>query len=47
MSEPQSEAPVCVCGHSQDDHGGDPDYPGSTACRDDDCECVAYEGAEE
>ncbi len=45
MTEP-AEA-VCVCGHSLDDHGHDPDYPNSTACQDDDCECVAYEGAEE
>lgn len=34
----------CVCGHAPEDHGRDPEYPGSTACRE--CVtdgCVAYE----
>lgn len=35
----------CVCGHSVEEHGGDPLYPGSTACAA--CECVAYEEEEE
>lgn len=33
----------CVCGDNEDDHGSDPDYPGSTACNCDGCECVAFE----
>lgn len=23
---------ACVCGHSEEEHGNDPEYPGSTAC---------------
>lgn len=34
---------TCICGHARDDHGHDPEYPGSTACRDDDCDCIAFE----
>lgn len=34
---------VCVCGHHYDMHGGDPEYPGSTACRDEECECDFFE----
>lgn len=40
---------ACACGHSIDEHGDDPKYPGSTACnaRDDwpsgRCGCIAYE----
>jgi hypothetical protein len=33
----------CTCGHAPEEHGGDPKYPGSTACSVDDCECIAYE----
>ena len=33
----------CHCGHVVDEHGGDPDYPGSTACNIEDCECIAFE----
>ncbi len=33
----------CVCGHCEEAHGHDPEYPGSTACQEDDCDCVAYE----
>lgn len=32
----------CTCGHSVEEHGGDPEYPGSTACTM--CDCIAYEG---
>lgn len=32
----------CTCGHSVEDHGHDPKHPGSSACQDDDCECIAY-----
>lgn len=32
----------CVCGGAPEDHGRDPEYPGSTACTH--CtDCVAYE----
>jgi hypothetical protein len=34
---------ACVCGHSKEEHGRDPKYPGSTTCTDDDCDCIAYE----
>lgn len=34
----------CVCGHSVEEHGHDPKYPGSTACTE--CDCIAYEAAE-
>ena len=33
--------PPCVCGHAIEEHGHDPDYPGSTSCAE--CDCVAYE----
>jgi hypothetical protein len=36
---------ACTCGHSHEEHGGDPKYPGSTAC--DECDCVAYECSED
>lgn len=36
----------CECGHDLDDHGHDPAYPGSTACADEDCQCIAFERAE-
>lgn len=32
----------CTCGHAPEEHGREPAYPGSTACRE--CkDCVAYE----
>lgn len=45
---------ACTCGHSEDDHGHDPKFPGSTQCRAgstdpekdamlDDCECICFE----
>lgn len=34
---------TCVCGHDKDEHGGDPEYPGSTACNDETCHCIAFE----
>lgn len=34
---------TCACGHARDEHGGDPQYPGSTACSVFNCDCVAYE----
>jgi len=33
----------CTCGHTGEEHGGDPKYPGSTACSIDDCDCIAFE----
>ena len=38
---------TCVCGDVEDEHGGDPEYPGSTACNVEDCECVAFEESED
>jgi|HubBroStandDraft_4_1064222.scaffolds.fasta_scaffold389942_3 hypothetical protein len=32
---------ACTCGHSVEEHGKDPKYPGSTSCRE--CACIAYE----
>ena len=37
---------VCVCGDNIDDHGHDPKYPGSTACKACD-DCLAFEAEEE
>ncbi len=34
---------TCTCEHVEDEHGGDPEFPGSTACTIDGCECLAYE----
>lgn len=31
----------CVCGHSKEEHGGDPKFPGYTGCSE--CDCIAYE----
>jgi hypothetical protein len=36
-------ADTCTCGDVLDEHGGDPEYPGSTACNVEGCECVCYE----
>lgn len=40
----------CVCGHSPEEHGRHPEYPGSTACRAsfgaEGCDCPAYEADE-
>jgi hypothetical protein len=37
----QVETEACVCGHSREEHGGDPKYPGSTDCGE--CECIMFE----
>lgn len=37
---------ACACGHSIEEHGHDPKYPGSTACTEENCDCVAFEEAE-
>ena len=34
---------ACMCGHSEEEHGHDPDYPGSSACTVPNCDCVAYD----
>jgi hypothetical protein len=39
---------ACTCGHSKEEHGHDPEYPGSTACqaefeRGEACDCIAFE----
>lgn len=36
----------CTCDHVLDEHGGDPEYPGSTACNVTGCDCIAFESAE-
>jgi hypothetical protein len=40
MSDPKA----CVCGHAQEEHGHDEEYPNSTACSE--CDCIAYEAEE-
>jgi hypothetical protein len=34
---------VCFCGDVADEHGHDPEYPGSTACTIEGCGCLAFE----
>jgi len=42
---------ACVCGHSEEEHGNDSKFPGSSACMagadypgdGEPCDCVAYE----
>ena len=48
---------TCTCGHVRDEHGGDQEHPGSTACTvtvygvgadpDQTCPCLAFESCEE
>lgn len=38
---------TCQCGHVDDEHGGDPKYPGSTACNVKGCDCIAFDQAED
>lgn len=40
-----SDTSPCMCGHAVEEHGHDPQYPGSTACTQ--CECIAYEADDE
>jgi hypothetical protein len=42
-----TEDSACACGHSKEEHGHDPVYPGSSACAVDGCACVAYESCED
>ena len=37
---------VCACGHDTEEHGGDPQYPGSSACQVSDCDCIAFESCD-
>ncbi len=34
---------VCHCGHVDEEHGGNDEFPGSTECGADDCDCVCFE----
>jgi len=38
---------ACTCGHSEEEHGHDPEYPGSTSCTETDCDCISFESDEE
>ena len=42
---------TCTCGHSKEEHGNDPEYPGSTACSAEcdggTCECMAFEAEDD
>ena len=38
---------TCTCGHDEEEHGDDPEYPGSSACNIDDCDCVCFEADED
>lgn len=37
------DPPRCCCGHASDEHGGDDEFPGSSACGVTGCDCIAYE----
>ena len=37
------ESKTCTCGHVEDEHGGRPEFPGSTACNVQACDCIAFE----
>lgn len=37
----------CTCGHVADEHGGDPEFPGSTKCNVEYCDCCCFELDEE
>jgi hypothetical protein len=38
---------TCTCGHDEEEHGGDPKYPGSSKCNIEGCDCVCWEEDEE
>lgn len=38
-----SDGDICTCGHIRDEHGGGEEYPGSSACNVDECDCVCFE----
>ena len=37
------DSETCTCGHDIEEHGGDPEYPGSSKCNIDDCDCCCFE----
>ncbi len=41
LSEATGEA--CACGHAREEHGNNPEYPGSTKCGECGDDCIAYE----
>jgi len=41
--DPEDEMGNCCCGHTEDKHGGDPKYPGSTGCGIDGCDCAFFD----
>lgn len=48
MSYRMSSAPgPCTCDHAPEEHGHDPEHPGSTACTVKGCECIAFDEAVE
>lgn len=34
---------TCTCTHVEDEHGHDPEYPGSMACDIEGCDCIAFD----
>jgi len=42
--QPVQLSTACMCGHSVEEHGHDPKFPASTACRVKECKCIAFEG---
>ena len=40
------EQKICTCGHVEDEHGHDEQYPGSTTCAIDGCDCISFEDAD-
>lgn len=44
LNNADSAGHTCQCGHAEEEHGNDPDHPGSTSCEE--CpegDCIAYE----
>lgn len=37
----------CYCGHVEDEHGGIPEFPGSTECTVEGCDCIGFDHDEE
>ncbi len=35
--------PNCVCGHTEDEHGGDGLFSRSTKCAVEDCDCLVFD----
>ena len=36
-----------TCGHDEEEHGGDLEFPDSSKCNVDDCDCICYEEDDE